>query len=162
MTIMTNLLPDLNPWEYDALKESIRRWKVILPVVKDENGDIIDGYQRVRVCNELGITDYPVLTLRGLTEDDKRDHALILNLLKRHLNQQQMRDLIAAELKSLRIFLLGNSRYHQWYERTLSTERRPTGREHGPAISTDSGSGRPPTPPSSRSPQGDHSTTDLG
>ena len=99
MTFTTNLLPALNPWEYDALKESIRRWKVILPVVKDENGDIIDGYQRVRVCNELGITDYPVLTLRGLTEDDKRDHALILNLVRRRLNQQQMRELIAAELK---------------------------------------------------------------
>src|SRR5271165_6078455 len=99
MTITTNLLPDLTPWEYDALKESIRRWKVILPVVKDENGEIIDGFQRVRACGELGITDYPVLTLRGLTEDDKRDHALILNLLRRHLNQQQMRDLIAAELK---------------------------------------------------------------
>ena len=99
MTFTTNLLPALNPWEYDALKESIRRWKVILPVVKDENGDIIDGYQRVRVCNELGITDYPVLTLRGLTEDDKRDHSLILNLVRRRLNQQQMRKLIAAELK---------------------------------------------------------------
>jgi len=47
---------------------------------------------------------------------------------------------------SLRIFLLGNSRYHQWYERTLSTGRRPTGHEHGPAISTDSGSGRRPPP----------------
>src|SRR5271166_1053536 len=99
MTITTNLLPDLNPWEYDALKESIRRWKVIFPVVKDENGEIIDGFQRVRACGELGITDYPVLTLAGLTEDEKRDHALILNLLRRHLNQQQMRDLITAELK---------------------------------------------------------------
>ena len=73
--------------------------KVILPVVKDENGDIIDGYQRVRVCNELGITDYPAPTLRGRTEDDKRDHSLIRNLVRRRLNQQQMRKLIAAELK---------------------------------------------------------------
>ena len=99
MTITTNLLPDLNPWEYDALKESIRRWKVILPVVKDENGEIIDGYQRVRVCNELGITDYPVLTLAGLGDDEKRDHAYVLNLVRRRLSQQQMRELIAAELK---------------------------------------------------------------
>ena len=99
MTITTNLLPDLTPWAYDALKESIRRWKVILPVVKDENGDIIDGRQRVRACDELGITDYPVLTLAGLTDDEKRDHAFVLNLVRRRLNQQQMRDLIAAELK---------------------------------------------------------------
>ena len=85
--------------EYDVLKASIRRWKVILPVVKDENGDIIDGYQRVRVCDELGIADCPVLTLAGLTDDEKRDHAYVLNHVRRHLNQQQMRDLIAAELK---------------------------------------------------------------
>jgi ParB-like chromosome segregation protein Spo0J len=95
---VTNILPDLTPWTYDALKESIRRWKVILPVVEDENGDIIDGRQRVRACGELGITDYPVLTLAGLT-DEKRDHAYVLNLVRRHLNQQQMRQLIAAELK---------------------------------------------------------------
>ena len=95
----TNLLPDLTTWEYGALKESIRRWKVILPVVKDENGDIIDGYQRVRACDELGIADYPVLTLAGLSEDAKRDHALVLNLVRRRLNQQQIRDLIAAELR---------------------------------------------------------------
>jgi ParB-like chromosome segregation protein Spo0J len=97
MTIDT--LPNLTPWEYSALKESIRRWKVILPIVKDENGDIIDGYQRVRACGELGITDYPVLTPAGMTEDEKRDHAYILNLVRRRLTQQQMRDLIAAELK---------------------------------------------------------------
>ena len=95
----TNLLPDLTTWEYGALKESIRRWKVILPVVKDENGDILDGYQRVRACDELGIADYPVLTLAGLSEDEKRDHAFVLNLVRRRLNQQQIRDLIAAELR---------------------------------------------------------------
>ena len=95
----TNLLPDLTTWEYGALKESIRRWKVILPVVKDENGAIIDGYQRVRACDELGIADYPVLTLAGLSEDEKRDHAFVLNLVRRRLNPQQIRDLIAAELR---------------------------------------------------------------
>ena len=95
----TNLLPDLTTWEYGALKESIRRWKVILPVVKDENGEIIDGYQRVRACEELGIADYPVLTLGGLSEDEKRDHALVLNLVRRRLHPQQIRDLIAAELR---------------------------------------------------------------
>ncbi len=95
----TNVLPELTTWEYDALKDSIRRWRVILPVVMDEKGDIIDGYQRVRACAELGITDYPVLTLAGLSDEEKRDHAYVLNLVRRRLNQQQMRDLIAAELR---------------------------------------------------------------
>jgi hypothetical protein len=38
-----------------------------------------------------------VLTLAGLTDDEKRDHAYVLNLVRRRLNQQQMRELIAAE-----------------------------------------------------------------
>lgn len=78
---------------------SIRRFGVILPVVKDESGDVIDGHQRERACRELGIENYPVITLRGLTEEEKRDHAFILNQVRRRLNRRQMRALIAAELK---------------------------------------------------------------
>jgi ParB-like chromosome segregation protein Spo0J len=99
MALGNNKLPDLAPWEFNSVKKSIRRWGVILPVVKDENGDVIDGHQRVRACEELGITDYPVLTLAGLTDEEKRDHAFVLNLVRRRLNQQQMRELVAAELK---------------------------------------------------------------
>ena len=55
---MTNNLPDLTTWDYDALKESIRRWRVILPVVKVD-GDLIDGHQRIRACEELGIERLP-------------------------------------------------------------------------------------------------------
>lgn len=95
---MTNNLPDLTTWDYDALKESIRCWRVILPVVKAD-GDLIDGRQRIRACKELNMIDYPVLNLYGLTEEEKRDHAYILNLVRRRLNQEQMRQLIAAELR---------------------------------------------------------------
>ena len=41
----------------------------------------------------------PVETFAGLTEEDKRDSAFTMNLAQRRFNQQQMRDLIAAELK---------------------------------------------------------------
>ena len=94
-----SLLPDLAPWEYEALKSSIRRFGVILPVVKDESGRVIDGHQRERACRELGIENYPVLTLRGLTDEERKDHAHILNLVRRRLNRRQMRGLVAAELK---------------------------------------------------------------
>ena len=87
----SNILPDLTTWEYAALKSSIRRWKVIVPVVTDEHGNIIDGHQRVRACEELSIADYPVLTQAGLTEDEKLDHAYILNLVRRRLNRQHGR-----------------------------------------------------------------------
>jgi site-specific DNA-methyltransferase (adenine-specific) len=93
------LLPDLPTWEYQALKESIRRHGVLLPVIKDERGRTIDGHHRERACNELGITDYPIITLHGLTEDQKRDHALLLNLVRRKVTRKQLREIIAAELR---------------------------------------------------------------
>src|SRR3954466_2965753 len=93
------VLSDLAPWEYEALKASVRRHGVILLVVMDEFGGVIDGHQRERACRELGIENYPVLTLRGLTEGEKRDYAHVLNLVRRRLNRRQMRQLVAAELR---------------------------------------------------------------
>jgi ParB-like chromosome segregation protein Spo0J len=93
------LLPELPAWEYAALKESIRRYGVLLPVIKDEKGRTIDGHHRERACGELGIKDYPIITLHGLTENQKRDHALLLNLVRRKVTRSQLREIIAAELR---------------------------------------------------------------
>ena len=93
------LLPELPSWEYHALKESIRRHGVLLPVIKDDKGKTIDGHHRERACRELGIADYPIITLHGLTEDQKRDHALLLNLVRRKVTRRQLREIIAAELR---------------------------------------------------------------
>lgn len=93
------LLPELPSWEFEALKESIRRYGVLLPVVKDERGRTIDGHHRERACKELGVRDYPVITLQGLTEEQKRDHALLLNLVRRKVTRSQLREIIAAELR---------------------------------------------------------------
>ena len=99
MASTTNLMPDLAPWDYELLKASIARVGVLVPVLKDEYGNTIDGHQRERACRELGITDYRIETVAGLTDEEKRDRAFTINLVRRRLNQQQMRELIAAELK---------------------------------------------------------------
>ena len=93
------LLPELPTWEYEALKESIRRYGVLLPVIKDDKGRTIDGHHRERACKELGITDYPIITLHGLSEEQKRNHALLLNLVRRKVTRKQLREIIAAELR---------------------------------------------------------------
>jgi ParB-like chromosome segregation protein Spo0J len=93
------VLPELPSWEYQALKESIRRYGVLLPVVKDEAGTTIDGHHREQACEELGIRDYPIITLHGLSEEQKRDHALLLNLVRRKVTRKQLREIIAAELR---------------------------------------------------------------
>ncbi|MBI1249011.1 DNA methylase [bacterium] len=93
------LMPDLPSWEYEALKQSIRQHGVIVPIVKDENGTIIDGHHRERARRELKIKDIPTITLAGLTDEQKRDHALVLNMVRRKITRKQMRQIIAAELR---------------------------------------------------------------
>lgn len=93
------LMPELPTWEYEALKESIRHHGVIVPVVKDEHGTLIDGHHRDRACRELKIKDVPTITLGGLTDEQKRDHALVLNMVRRKITRKQMRAIIASELR---------------------------------------------------------------
>jgi site-specific DNA-methyltransferase (adenine-specific) len=93
------LMPELPSWEYDALKGSIRQHGVIVPVVKDEHGTIIDGHHRERACRDLKVKDIPTITLAGLTDEQKRDHALVLNMVRRKITRKQMRAIIATELR---------------------------------------------------------------
>ena len=93
------LMPELPSWEFDALKESIRQHGVIVPIIRDEHGTTIDGHHRDRACRELKIKDAPTITLAGLTDDQKRDHALVLNLVRRKITRKQMRAIIATELR---------------------------------------------------------------
>lgn len=57
------IMPDLTPDEYAALKADIAARGVLVPIEYDESGHILDGYHRVRICNEIGITAW--LTRRG-------------------------------------------------------------------------------------------------
>jgi len=53
------LLPELPPEQFEALKADIAERGVVVPVVMDEFGAILDGHNRARACRELGINDYP-------------------------------------------------------------------------------------------------------
>lgn len=88
------VMPLLTDEEYGALKADIAERGVQVPVEYDEEGNILDGYHRVRACLELGITDWPKVVRRGLTEEQKVEHALVLNLHRRHLTREQRRELV--------------------------------------------------------------------
>lgn len=88
------VLPGLSAEEYEALKADIAQRGVQVPVEYDEDGNILDGYHRVRACQELGIIDWPKVVRRGLTEEQKIEHALALNLHRRHLTREQRRELV--------------------------------------------------------------------
>jgi ParB-like chromosome segregation protein Spo0J len=88
------VMPALAADEYQALKDDIAVRGPQVPIEKDEHGNILDGHHRVRACAELGITSYPSIIRPGLTEDEKIEHALTLNLARRHLSKEQRQQLV--------------------------------------------------------------------
>ncbi len=93
------LLPNLSDEEYVSLRADIAANGVRVPVELDEDGAILDGHHRVRIAVELGI-DYPHRVVSGLTEEQKRSHALAVNVNRRTLGRDQRRDLVRASLRA--------------------------------------------------------------
>ena len=92
------LLPALSVEEFEALKADIAAHGVHHPIEVDEHGRILDGHHRHRACTELGI-DPPLRVVSNLdTDQDKRSHALRMNLSRRHLTRDQKRQVIAASI----------------------------------------------------------------
>jgi DNA modification methylase/ParB-like chromosome segregation protein Spo0J len=92
------VMPALTDEEYAELKADIAARGVMVPVEYDEFGNIIDGYHRVQICRELGIKEWPRVIRAGMTEAEKLFHARKLNCARRHLNQEQKRELIKDQL----------------------------------------------------------------
>lgn len=89
------VMPDLPPEDYEALKADIALRGVLVPVEKDEMGNILDGHHRVRACEELGRDDYPVVVRSGMSEAEKRVHALALNIYRRQLDRDSRAPILA-------------------------------------------------------------------
>lgn len=91
------LLPSLATNEFEALKADIAKHGVLVPVELDQDGALIDGHHRVRAWTELRaagveLPDYPRLVRQFESEDDRIEHALKLNLQRRHLTREQLRE----------------------------------------------------------------------
>jgi ParB-like chromosome segregation protein Spo0J len=84
------LMPPLSADEYAALKADIAARGVQVPIEYDDQGNILDGFHRVQICQELGLA-CPQVMRSGLTDAAKRAHAWALNLTRRHLSKVQKR-----------------------------------------------------------------------
>jgi len=94
------VMPDMTPEEFAALKADIATRGVISPIDIDETGAILDGHNRYRAWSELQRNEPPPVIVRsGLTEDEKRSFAIRQNIKRRHLTRAQMQGLIERELK---------------------------------------------------------------
>ena len=78
------VLDELDETTASALREDIAKRGVLVPIDVDEDGNVLDGHHRKRFADELGL-DCPEIIRSGLTEEGKVEHALLMNLLRRHL-----------------------------------------------------------------------------
>jgi transposase-like protein len=83
----------------DALRASIRRFGVLVPVIRDQQGRIIDGHHRVRIAAEEGIDIADDIVITVDSEDEAREIARTLNSDRRHLTEEQRRAVV-ADLRS--------------------------------------------------------------
>jgi ParB-like chromosome segregation protein Spo0J len=97
------IFPGLSPSEFNALKLDIREHGIMVAIEVDQDGRIVDGHHRVRAWNELRAEGFKVpeyeRKIRHYQSDDERlEHALRFNQLRRHLTASQRRD-VATELR---------------------------------------------------------------
>ena len=106
------LLPQLDAETYAGLKANIALNGVQVPIVRDEKGYILDGFARAKIAKELGY-ECPSVTVKGLSEQEKRSQVRALNLARRQLDNYAKRQIIADEIKE------NPDRSNRWIARSL-------------------------------------------
>lgn len=96
------LFDALEPAVEAALRASIQRWGVLVPIFKSAGpwapGIIIDGHHRDRLAREEGCGAPATIALPVESEDQALELARTLNMDRRHMDAEQRR-LIVAELR---------------------------------------------------------------
>jgi len=113
-------LPPLPDDQLEGLRSSISVNGVKVPIIIDEKKQIIDGWHRKMIADELEY-DCPEIVEEGLTDEDKRTLARALNLARRQLNQDQKRQVIADQL------IETPSRSNRWIAKQLGVSHPTVG-----------------------------------
>ncbi|MCI0635549.1 MAG: hypothetical protein L0206_16790 [Actinobacteria bacterium] len=99
MTATYQLFEALDPATEAALRASIERWGVLVPIVLDQHGNVIDGHQRRRIAGDLGV-ECPDLVRHVADEAEALDLAETLNADRRHLLDPGRRREVVADLRA--------------------------------------------------------------
>lgn len=89
------LFPSLDPATEAALRASIERFGVLVPVSVDQHGQVLDGHHRRRIAGELGV-DCPVIVRNVASDDEANEIARTLNTDRRHLSPEDRRRMVEA------------------------------------------------------------------
>jgi DNA modification methylase/ParB-like chromosome segregation protein Spo0J len=114
------LLTPLDAETYAGLKANIAINGIQVPIVRDEKGYILDGFARAKIAKELGY-ECPSVTVKGLTEQEKRSQVRALNLARRQLDHWSKREIIAAELSE------NPGRSNRWIAKSLGVNHETVG-----------------------------------
>lgn len=88
------LFPTLDPATEAALRASIERFGVLVPVVVDQHGQVLDGHHRRKIADEVG-AKYRVDIVNVADEDEGAAIAHTLNSDRRHMDADQRRQVVA-------------------------------------------------------------------
>ena len=93
------IMPDLTPEAYAELKASIaERSGVEKRPIYDEEGNLLDGFARESICDELGIPCAEKEIRRFGSEVEKLAFVVTVNVKRRQLGREQKEELIRAYL----------------------------------------------------------------
>ena len=88
MNATYQLFANLNPAIEAALRASIDRFGVLVPVAKDQHGNILDGHQRARIAESFGLK-YPVNIIEVADDDEAFEIARTLNEDRRAMPKEE-------------------------------------------------------------------------
>jgi ParB/RepB/Spo0J family partition protein len=93
------VLPPLPPDEYRQLRDSIQQRGVLQPLLITADHTLIDGHERWKAIQELGLTRYPIRIIGNLSEPERKELAIRLNVERRHLSRAERARLLEMILK---------------------------------------------------------------
>ena len=93
------VLPPLPPQEYAQLRDSIRERGVLQPLLITADHVLIDGHERWKAIQELGLTKYPLRVVGNLSDAERKELAIRLNVERRHLSRAERQRLLEMIIK---------------------------------------------------------------
>ena len=86
--------------DLDKIVAAILKWGWTLPILVDEQGNVLAGALRLRAAIRLGLKDIPVIVARGWSEEEKRAYRLADNQLATRASWDF--ELLSNELRDLK------------------------------------------------------------
>ena len=84
-------LPEVTREEDEALERDIQEQGILIPIIRDHRGRILDGVRRDKIAKKLGIQKVPTIVVRASPKEGD-DLRLAANVLWRHLTRSQLRE----------------------------------------------------------------------